>query len=186
MRILIVCPARTGTRHGNRVTALRWARILRSLGHRVAVHEAFRGRPPDLLIALHARKSAASALGFRARRPEAPLIVALTGTDVYRDIYRSRAARRVLEAAARAWSPRRSPAGFPWWRAAFPGRSACSARTTRAISRSATHAPSPASSGARNATRPSTRGSRGPAAGARAWSRQWPSGGPGRGSSAGS
>src|SRR5439155_3362966 len=101
MRILIVCPARAGTRHGNRVTALRWARILRSLGHRVAVHEAFRGRPPDLLIALHARKSAASALGFRARRPEAPLIVALTGTDVYRDIYRSRAARRVLEAAAR-------------------------------------------------------------------------------------
>ena len=101
MRILIVCPARAGTRHGNRVTALRWARILRSLGHRVAVREAFRGRPPDLLIALHARKSAAAALGFRARRPAAPLIVALTGTDVYRDIQRSRTAVRALEAATR-------------------------------------------------------------------------------------
>ena len=101
MRILIVCPARAGTRHGNRVTALRWARILRSLGHRVAVREAFRGRPPDLLIALHARKSAGAALAFRARRPGAPLIVALTGTDVYRDIHRSRTAVRALEAATR-------------------------------------------------------------------------------------
>ena len=101
MGILILCPARAGTRHGNRVTALRWARILRRLGHRVAVHEAFRDDRPDLLIAMHARKNAAAALRFRAGFPEAPLIVALTGTDVYRDIHRSRAARRALQAATR-------------------------------------------------------------------------------------
>ena len=101
MRILILCPARAGTRHGNRVTALRWARILRGLGHRVALQEAFRDDRPDLLIALHARKNAAPVLRFRARAPEAPLVVALTGTDVYRDIGRSRAARRALQAATR-------------------------------------------------------------------------------------
>ena len=101
MRILILCPARAGTRHGNRMTALRWARILRSLGHRVAVRRTFRNDRPDLLIALHARKNAAAAIRLRARDPRAPLIVALTGTDVYRDIHRSRAARRALEAATR-------------------------------------------------------------------------------------
>jgi len=100
-RILVLCPARAGTRHGNRVTALRWARILRSLGHRVAVHETLQDDRPDLLVALHARKSAAAVLRFRARAPETPLIVALTGTDVYRDIHRSRAARRALQAATR-------------------------------------------------------------------------------------
>ena len=50
MRILILCPARAGTRHGNRVTALRWARILRGLGHRVALQEAF--RPYNKVVSL--------------------------------------------------------------------------------------------------------------------------------------
>lgn len=80
---------------------MRWARILRELGHRVVVEQEYRGGRCDVLIALHARRSAASAARFRREHPEAPLVVALTGTDLYRDLRRSRAARRSLELATR-------------------------------------------------------------------------------------
>jgi len=86
MRVLIVTPAPPGSRVGNRVTALRWRRLLAGLGHRVQVTREFTGQPADVLIALHAGKSAASVERFRAERPGAPLILALTGTDVYGDI----------------------------------------------------------------------------------------------------
>jgi len=99
MKILIVSPAPARSRHGNRVTALRWARILRRLGHRVDVRNRYEGGRWDLLVALHARKSAASVEAFR--RTGRPIVVALTGTDVYRDIHRSGRARRALHAAAR-------------------------------------------------------------------------------------
>ena len=82
MRILVVTPARPGSRNGNRVTALRWVRILRRLGHRVRLAETYGGERCDLLVALHARKSHASVARFREERPGAPLVVALTGTDL--------------------------------------------------------------------------------------------------------
>ena len=53
----------------------------------------------DLMIALHARKSHDSIARFRARFPRRPLIVVLTGTDLYRDIRVDAAAQRSLEAA---------------------------------------------------------------------------------------
>lgn len=101
MKILVVSPARAGSRHGNRVTALRWARILRRLGHRVSLGERYEGGRYDLLVALHARKSAHAVEAFRRAHPDRPVVVALTGTDVYRDIHRSRRARRALQAANR-------------------------------------------------------------------------------------
>src|SRR5438067_2490753 len=101
MRILIVCPAPPRSRKGNRVTATRWARLLRELGHRVAVATEYRGGRTDLLIALHARRSAPSVERYRRRRPRGPLVVALTGTDLYRDIRVSRRARHSLEVADR-------------------------------------------------------------------------------------
>ncbi len=101
MRILIVTPAPPRSRHGNRVTALRWALILRRLGHRVVVACDYTGQPADALVALHARKSYASIKRWRRRRAGAPLIVALTGTDLYGDIHRNRMARRSLEWAWR-------------------------------------------------------------------------------------
>lgn len=85
---------------GNRVTANRWAGLLRSLGHRVRVVTSFRGRP-DVLIALHARRSAESIRAFREEHPQKPLVVALTGTDVYRDIHQDAQARRSLRLASR-------------------------------------------------------------------------------------
>ncbi|MEE8557903.1 MAG: selenoneine biosynthesis selenosugar synthase SenB [Myxococcota bacterium] len=100
-RISLLCPAPSGSHQGNRVTALRWARILRSLGHRVRIEQNPTGSEIDLLIGLHARRSAPAVRLFRSRFPEAPLIVALTGTDLYRDLDRSRAALRSLELADR-------------------------------------------------------------------------------------
>ncbi len=101
MKIVMACPAPPGSRVGNRVTALRWAGILKGLGHRVRISAAYAGEPCDLLIALHARRSHEAVVDFRQRRPRGPLIVALTGTDLYRDIHRSARARRSLELADR-------------------------------------------------------------------------------------
>ena len=99
MRIGIVTPAPPRSRYGNRVTALRWARILRGLGHRVHITQAYEGEPYELLIALHARRSYPSVSRFHRAHPKRPLIVALTGTDLYRDLPRSRSAQKSLELA---------------------------------------------------------------------------------------
>lgn len=101
MLIRMVCPAPPGSLYGNRVTALRWTGILRSLGHRVILASDYQDEHCDLLIALHARKSAGAVLRFRARHKASPLVVALTGTDVYHDLARSRVAQKALEAADR-------------------------------------------------------------------------------------
>ncbi|MHB8346991.1 MAG: selenoneine biosynthesis selenosugar synthase SenB [Acidiferrobacterales bacterium] len=84
MRILIVTPAARGSRAGNRTTACRWARILRADGHRVTVTVGYDNAPADLMVALHAWRSADAVQRYRERHPDRPLIVALTGTDLYR------------------------------------------------------------------------------------------------------
>src|SRR5205807_4629699 len=55
----------------------------------------------ELLIALHARRSHASIVQFRETHPARPIILALTGTDVYHDIHQNPQARRSLELADR-------------------------------------------------------------------------------------
>ncbi|MYF76378.1 MAG: TIGR04348 family glycosyltransferase [Acidobacteria bacterium] len=83
MRIILVTPAGARSRSGNRITARRWARLLGSLGHRVSIQMSWDGASADLLIALHAWRSADSIDRFRACLPTRPLIVALTGTAIY-------------------------------------------------------------------------------------------------------
>ncbi len=97
MQIRIVTPAARGSRAGNRVTAERWAKILRALGHRVTIVTTFDTEACDLLVALHARKSAPSIRRFRRRYPDRPIVTALTGTDLYRDLGTSAAARQSLD-----------------------------------------------------------------------------------------
>jgi putative glycosyltransferase (TIGR04348 family) len=99
MRIALVTPAPPGTRSGNRHTALRWAAMLRAAGHRVdvSVREGPTHRA-DALLALHARRSHAAIKGFAG---EGRLVVALTGTDLYRDIHESAEAQESLELADR-------------------------------------------------------------------------------------
>ncbi|HEX5085571.1 MAG TPA: hypothetical protein VFY40_26345 [Blastocatellia bacterium] len=101
MKIGIITPAPARSRYGNRVTALRWARILKDLGHRVTVSQLYEGGACDLLIALHARRSYPSIKRFHSERPDVPLIVALTGTDLYCDLHKSRRAKESLEIATR-------------------------------------------------------------------------------------
>jgi putative glycosyltransferase (TIGR04348 family) len=101
MRIQLICPAPPGSLSGNRVTALRWARILRAFGHRVRIAQQYRGEPCDLLIALHAARSAEAVFAFHRRYPTRPILVALTGTDLYRDLPRRRRPWRALALATR-------------------------------------------------------------------------------------
>lgn len=100
-RIVIVTPAGAGSRNGNRHTALRWAGFLRHAGHRVSVSVSWEGKPCDLLVALHARRSHDSIARYRRDHPGGALCVVLTGTDLYRDLPASREARRSLELADR-------------------------------------------------------------------------------------
>src|SRR6266852_4947272 len=101
MRIFMACPAPPRSRKGNRVTALRWARILRNLGHPLTIGQEYDGTPCDLCIALHARRSHQAVVHYRRLHPAGPLVVALTGTDLYRDIRTSEKARQSLEMSDR-------------------------------------------------------------------------------------
>jgi putative glycosyltransferase (TIGR04348 family) len=101
MKIFMACPAPPRSRKGNRITALRWAGILKELGHEVTIAQHYAGTRCDLMIALHARRSHAALTRFRRDYPGHPLVVALTGTDLYRDIHTSREAKQSLEMADR-------------------------------------------------------------------------------------
>lgn len=87
MRIVLVTPAPPGSLSGNRATANRWARLLRGLGHRVDVLVDYHGEPGDVMVALHAWRSAAAITAFRKAHSGRPLVVVLTGTDAYRFIH---------------------------------------------------------------------------------------------------
>lgn len=86
MHIGLVTPAAPRSRAGNRATATRWAALLRRLGHRVSVRERWRAGDAgfDLLLALHAWRSAESIEAFAQHYPDRALVLALTGTDIYR------------------------------------------------------------------------------------------------------
>jgi dimethylhistidine N-methyltransferase len=101
MKICLVTPAPAGSLKGNRVTAERWAGLLRELGHQVEIVTEYQGENCDLLIALHAFKSHASIRRFRDAHPMAPLVLGLTGTDLYSDIHTQPEAMESLRLANR-------------------------------------------------------------------------------------
>ncbi len=102
MRIALVTPAGVGTRNGNRHTALRWATFLREAGHKLNVAVQWSpDAPADAMLALHARRSHSSMKKFVEINPGSLLVLALTGTDVYRDIHDSAEAQESLELAQR-------------------------------------------------------------------------------------
>jgi len=83
MKISLVTPAGKQSRAGNRATAVRWARILRGLGHAVRISEQDDGADADMMVAVHAWRSAKSIRAFSDAYPNRPLIVLLAGTDIY-------------------------------------------------------------------------------------------------------
>jgi len=99
VRVALICPVPPGSRLGNRITALRWQRILRELGHRAFIATTHPSRDFDAMIALHARKSAEAVRASRQTHPARPVVVALTGTDLYHDIHHDLAAQRSLQLA---------------------------------------------------------------------------------------
>ena len=100
-RIVIVSPALAAANNGNWHTAHRWSRLLRD-DYRVSVVAQWRSPDDgaaDALIALHARRSAASIDAFARAHPGRALVVVLTGTDLYRDIHDDAEAQRSLHQA---------------------------------------------------------------------------------------
>ncbi|MGE5096930.1 MAG: selenoneine biosynthesis selenosugar synthase SenB [Betaproteobacteria bacterium] len=96
--VCIVTPATSSSNNGNWRTAARWSQMLRDR-YRVIVQTDWNGDPVDALVALHARRSAASIAAYRERHPGGPLAVVLTGTDLYRDLPQSPEAQRSLDLA---------------------------------------------------------------------------------------
>jgi putative glycosyltransferase (TIGR04348 family) len=68
------------------MTALRWQGFLEALGYPVVVTESWSGSDAGLLIALHAYRSHQSIVAFKKQYPSRPIVLILTGTDLYRDM----------------------------------------------------------------------------------------------------
>lgn len=96
---LIVTPAPHGSRAGNRTTALRLAAHLRALGFRPRVADTWQGQPCELLVAVHAVKSADSVLRARTAHPRMRIVVVLAGTDLYPEFAPGPRAIAALDAA---------------------------------------------------------------------------------------
>ncbi|UYN95668.1 MAG: TIGR04348 family glycosyltransferase [Enhydrobacter sp.] len=111
MRIVLITPDGPTARTGNRVAAARWARILRRLGHRVRVLSRYDDEPADMMVAVHAWRSAGSIERFKRRHPDRPVVLQLSGTDIYDYLARDRGptlramgqADRLIALNERAW-----------------------------------------------------------------------------------
>ena len=109
----IVTPGTREANNGNWRTARRWAQFLAGIAKPI-VQSEWNGEPADVAIALHARRSADSIARLKSASPATPLVLVLSGTDLYRDLPASAEAR----ALARARRPdRRAPGGRPRLRA---------------------------------------------------------------------
>jgi putative glycosyltransferase (TIGR04348 family) len=88
-RVLIISPTLATANNGNWQTAWRWSHLLHPT-YDVHIAQGWNGEPCEVLLALHARRSADSIVRWaqaKAARADAPgLAVVLTGTDLYRDI----------------------------------------------------------------------------------------------------
>ena len=117
---MIVTPALADANTGNWQTAKRWAHML-GAAYRVRLAQHWAGGDEALMIALHARRSAASVQAWHAVRAGSgvrrPLLLVLTGTDLYRDIAGDASAQRSLALADRLvvlnpLGPRQLPPGL--------------------------------------------------------------------------
>ena len=102
-KVAIVSPALREANNGNWHTAQRWAQFLAGQ-HATTLMGAWPGTAPacaaGVLIALHARRSAPSIQAWSRQNPGKPLVLVLTGTDLYRDIHADADARLSLALAS--------------------------------------------------------------------------------------
>lgn len=103
-RVIIISPAQARANNGNWQTAWRWSRMLRPR-FQTTIAQTWNGEPFDVMLALHARRSADSIAAWaraHGASADAPgLAVVLTGTDLYRDIQTDASARASLAFAKR-------------------------------------------------------------------------------------
>ena len=103
LHILIISPALAKANNGNWQTAARWSQFLRNT-YRVScvasTDPISNTDQPDVVIALHARRSAAALREFHKNAPTVPRILVLTGTDLYRDIRSDAEAKHSLQIAS--------------------------------------------------------------------------------------
>ncbi len=81
---VIISPSLANANNGNGHTASRWQKFLAADAD-VTLALTWDGAPVDTLLALHACRSADAIARFASVYPGRPLIVVLTGTDIYRD-----------------------------------------------------------------------------------------------------
>ncbi len=102
-RIVVVTPYLADANNGNWQTARRWQRLLAGT-HAVRLTQTWpdaeAGRD-DLMLALHARRSAPAIAAWSQAHPGQGLAVVLTGTDLYQDIHHDSAAQASLACAQR-------------------------------------------------------------------------------------
>jgi putative glycosyltransferase (TIGR04348 family) len=100
--VVIVSPALAAANNGNWQTARRWASFLKD-SSRVRIVQEWpdeHARADDLMIALHARRSASAIDSWATERGSSALAVVLTGTDLYRDILTDTSAQHSLDVAS--------------------------------------------------------------------------------------
>jgi putative glycosyltransferase (TIGR04348 family) len=98
--VVLVVPASATANNGNAQTARRWAAMLADK-YRVRLTDHWHTGDEALMLALHARRSAPAVAAWRAAHPHRPVMVVLTGTDLYRDIQVDASAQRSLRLADR-------------------------------------------------------------------------------------
>lgn len=85
--IAIACPYPLDAKMGNVVTANRLSGILKEIGYEPRLCHGWNGETSDALLVLNAVKGAKAARDYHEAYPERPIIVLLTGTDLYRDLH---------------------------------------------------------------------------------------------------
>ncbi len=105
LRVVIVSPALADANNGNWQTARRWQSLLAPHFARIVQQwpddpgqgqGLGRANADDVMLALHARRSATSVQAWHAQHGPRGLGLALTGTDLYRDIAHEPQAQRAL------------------------------------------------------------------------------------------
>ena len=101
--VVIVSPALASANNGNWQTAQRWASFLTGFARTRIVKEWPDGEAAgdEVMIALHARRSAPAIAAWASAHGRQGLALVLTGTDLYRDIRSDENARRSLDVASR-------------------------------------------------------------------------------------
>lgn len=102
-KVVIVSPALADANNGNWQTARRWQRLLSPHEVRIVRHwpDGPLAAQDEVMLALHARRSAASVQAWSQARGARGLAVVLTGTDLYHDLAVDPVVRQSLALAQR-------------------------------------------------------------------------------------